>query len=357
MLNQQLFEPVVLSFTEGSMVEVLKERGVKTYVIRNAKPFNILLSKRIQRILRNENIQLVHSHGTKATSNALLPVRSLKLPHIYTVHGWSFHPGLSRWQHRLRVRLEQYLTDRVDRTICVSHAIEKEAKELFLLKNSAVIPCAVDLHKFAPERVEENGIKRAMGIPDGKTVVGYVVRMTLQKDPMTFYKAIRIAAKEEENLHFVWVGDGEFKEKIIGLATKEGLRDRITFEDFRQDVPAVLAMLDLYILPSLWEGLPIGLLEAMAMKKAVVVSDIGPNCELIDHGYNGLTMPVGDAEALADQILSLHRNPYMACLFGERARKLVQEKYTIEQMAASVGELYFDTLAKCQPESYDNELV
>ncbi|MBK9319460.1 MAG: glycosyltransferase [Bacteroidetes bacterium] len=90
-LNKDQFEPVVLSFTHGPMVDELRKLNIKTYVVETLKPFNITTYKAVKNIIRNEEIDILHAHGTRSLSNTIFPAKSMGIPIVYTVHGWSFH--------------------------------------------------------------------------------------------------------------------------------------------------------------------------------------------------------------------------------------------------------------------------
>src|SRR5690606_2104133 len=133
---------------------------------------------------------------------------------------------------------------------------------------------------------------------------GYIVRMTIQKDPLTLVKAIAMIP-DELDIKFLFVGDGDLKAAAIELATKLGVSHRIIFEGFRTDIPDILHGIDIYCLPSLWEGLPIGMLEAMAMANPVITTSVDGAKEVIQNGENGVLVPPQSPGSLAKALISL----------------------------------------------------
>jgi glycosyltransferase involved in cell wall biosynthesis len=338
-LDKSEFEPIVLSFTDGPMVERLTKMGIKTYVVNTLKPFNISTYNAVKKIMREEEIDILHAHGTRALSNTIFPAKSLDLPIIYTVHGWSFHQDQKFPVKNIRELSEKFLTDNVDLTISVSQSNQRDGIARFGMKRSRVVNYGVDLTRYNPDR-ELTDLRAELQIEPGKTVVGYLVRMTVQKDPFTLVKAVAEVAKTTRDVQFLFVGDGDLKEAAIALASDLGISDMIKFHPFRTDVPEVLNTFDIYTLPSLWEGLPIGMLEAMAMRKAIVATPVDGTKEAIQHEKNGLLVPCQDHVALAAAIIRFHENKEFRKVLGDAAQETVQRNFDLEMMVKNNENIY-----------------
>ena len=346
-LNKSEFEPVVLSFTHGPMVDELKKMNIKTYVVETLKPFNLTTYNAVKNILKTEDIDILHAHGTRALSNTIFPARSMGIPIAYTVHGWSFHQDQPFHIRRVRELSEKFLTDHVNVTISVSMSNQRDGIQRFNMKRSQVINYGIDLTRFQPDKTHSD-LRTELGIQPGKTVVGYLVRMTIQKDPFTLIKAIAEVSKVTRNIQFLFIGDGDLKEASIKLAAELGISDMVTFHPFRTDIPDVLNTFDIYTLPSLWEGLPIGLLEAMAMKKAVIATPVDGTKEAIREGVNGLLIPCKDHQGLAQAILRLHNNSELRKTLASEARKTVENYFDVNMMVRNNEALYRSLLPSLQ---------
>jgi glycosyltransferase involved in cell wall biosynthesis len=328
-MNRDEFEPVVLSFTEGPMVDRLRAEKIATYVIDTLKPFNLATFNNVQAIMRSENIDILHAHGTRALSNTLFPAKSLGLPIIYTVHGWSFHQDQMFPVKKIRELSEKFLTSNVDLTINVSNSNQKDGISRLNMKRSKVVNYGVDLMKYTPNRPLKD-ITTELGIVPGKTTVGFIARMTTQKDPFTMVRAIAYVKKLCKDMQFIFVGDGDLKEATVELARELDVMDMIRFHPFRQDIPEVLKAIDIYCLPSLWEGLPIGMLEAMAMRKTIVATPVDGTKEALKNDFNGILFPCQDHEQLALALLRLHFNPTLMEEFSERAFQTVRKTFDLK---------------------------
>lgn len=341
-LDKDRFVSVILSFTDGPMVDKLKADGFKTYVVHTEKPFNYKVWKDVKEILIAEKIDLIHAHGTRANSNTFYPAKQLKIPVVYTVHGWSFHPDQQPVVKLIRTLSERFLVKVASQTICVSESNLREGKSKFPMHDSKVIVNGINQVKFNPDQ-DYKDIRTAFGIVKDEILVSYIARITAQKEPLTFLNAIaKIPA--EVKVKFLIVGDGDLKAQMLELAEKLKLGSRVIFEDFRDDIPAILNGTDIFCLPSLWEGLPIALLEAMAMRKAIVATAIDGTRDLIADRQNGLLIPVSDPDELAKAILLLLSDEQLRKSLGQKAGALVKADFNIETMTRKVEATYLDVL-------------
>ena len=338
-IDKSVFDPIVLSFTHGPMVDRLKELNIKTYVVETLKPFNISTYNAVKQILKDEEIDILHAHGTRALSNTIFPARSLGLPIVYTVHGWSFHQDQKLPVRKIREYSEKFLTDHVDLTISVSNSNQRDGIQRFNMKRSKVVNYGIDLNRFNPDKPMRD-LRGELNIDPGKTVVGFLVRMTIQKDPFTLIRAVAEVAKVCRDIQFLFIGDGDLKEASIQLAKDAGVKDMIQFHAFRTDIPEVLNTFDIYTLPSLWEGLPIGMLEAMSMRKAIVATPVDGSKEAIIDGQNGLLVPCQDPKSLADAILRLHHDKKLRMDLGNKAYATIHEYFDLKMMVKNNEEVY-----------------
>lgn len=340
-LDKEKYESVVLSFTPGPMVDRIKAMGNKIYVIETEKPFDFTKWKQVKEILEKEKIDIIHAHGTRANSNTYNSGKKLGIPIAYTVHGWSFHPDQNFILRSLRIWGEKFLVNKADLTICVSDNNLKDARKEFEMKRATVVKYGINLKKYNP-KLEFLDVRSQLNIEKDTVLVGYIVRMTKQKDPITLVKAISLIPSEL-NIKFLFVGDGELKADAQKLAKELDIERRIIFMDFRQDVPNILNAIDIYCLPSLWEGLPIGMLEAMAMNKAVVVTAIDGAKEVIINEENGILVPVQNPQKLADALVLVANDAILRKKIGDNAGETILKNFSVAKMTRQI-ELQYDKL-------------
>ncbi|MDZ7845899.1 MAG: glycosyltransferase [Owenweeksia sp.] len=195
------------------------------------------------------------------------------------------------------------------------------------------------MEKFNPDA--EYDVRRSdLGVPADKVLVGMLARLTIQKDPLTFLRAVKYVTDRDDSAHFIIVGGGELEETCRAEAQKLGITNHITFEAFRTDVPAVLKLMDVYCLPSLWEGLPIGILEAMAMRKAIVATPVDGTKEVIKSGQTGILFEEYNHEEMGEAILQFIKNEQKRKTLGSNARQVIENSFGVKRMATEVGDLY-----------------
>jgi glycosyltransferase involved in cell wall biosynthesis len=323
--------------------------GVPTHIIPTEKPFDVGKWGAVKRLLVQESADIVHAHGTRACSNVLRPARSLNIPLVYTVHGWSFHPDQNPLVRRVRVLGEKYLTSKAAVNISVSASNKETGVQHIRDFRSEVISNGIDRKRFSSEGRSPAGvfgdIRAELGIPQDAVLVLFIARFTSHKQPLTLMRAFRACLTVLPDMRLLLVGDGDQKTEGLRLAKEWGLESRIGFLPFRNDVPDILAAADIFVLPSLWEGLPIGLLEAMAMGKAVIATDVDGTREVVQDGRNGLLIPAGDIPALTAALIGLGGNEAKRNKLRAAARETVREQYDAEQMTRKIERVYCDVLA------------
>jgi glycosyltransferase involved in cell wall biosynthesis len=150
-MDRDKYEPVVLSFTPGPMVDELNRRGIRTKVISTEKAFDFKVWKQVLDFIKEEKFQIIHAHGTRANSNVFWAAGKLNLPLVYTVHGWSFHQDQSFLVRYLRELSEKFLTRKAKINICVSKSNENDGIKLLKMKRSQVISMQLILKNSTPK--------------------------------------------------------------------------------------------------------------------------------------------------------------------------------------------------------------
>jgi glycosyltransferase involved in cell wall biosynthesis len=343
-LDRSQFEPVVLSFTEGPMVDRLRGMGIRTHVLHTEKPFDVTKWVEVKALIRSEGVDLVHAHGTRASSNTLWAARHLNIPLIYTIHGWSFHNDQHPLVRKLRIWGERWITTRSSVNIAVSASNRASGLEQIPGLKAVVINNGIDQQKFSPGRSFKN-IRAELGIPADVVLVLFIARFTAHKQPLTLIRAFREALRAMPGMRLLMVGDGDQREEGLQLVSELGLEAAVNFQAFRQDVPDILAAADIFVLPSLWEGLPIGLLEAMAMGKAVIATEVDGTKEVVQPGENGLLVEPGNVSALAAALVKLGGDPALRDMLRQRALDTIRRQFNAADMTREIERVYSRVIA------------
>jgi glycosyltransferase involved in cell wall biosynthesis len=289
---------------------------------------------RFVRELRAARPAVFHSHLTSAMGGkyGLVGAALARVPAIVATAQLYVHvpPG---WQLDLNHRIARTC---VDRYIAVSDEVAERLRERFRIPEAklVVIHNAVPVARFA---ITPNATLRAelMG-GVARPVVLTVARLDKQKG----HPYLLEAAVQLPDVVFVFAGDGPDRAALEARAATLGVSERVRFLGYRSDVAALLAACDLFVLPSLYEGLPLSVLEAMAAGKAVVASAIGGTDEAVVHGETGILVPPAEASSLADAIRTLLADPARSARLGVAGRERVRRLFSTDGMVARVAAVY-----------------
>ena len=339
-MDREHFEPVVLSFTDGPMVDRLRARGIEVHVLYTEKAFDIRIWKKVKNLIAGLDIDIVHAHGTRACSNLFWAARRLQLPMIYTCHAWSFHLDQHPLVKKMRIWSEDFLTSRMDVNICGCEANKNTGKELFRDFDAVVINNSIDAKRFNPYD-EYTDIRSELGVGKDELVIVSVARFTSQKQPLKLIRAFARVSSRVPGARLLMIGDGEEKDAAIRLIASLGIGDKVILQPFRTDIPDVLASSDIYVLPSLWEAFPIALLEAMSMGKAVIGTNVDGTPEIIRDRENGLLIEIDELEAnLETALLELSSDRELRERLQKNAIESIYNKYTVENLARKNENIY-----------------
>jgi glycosyltransferase involved in cell wall biosynthesis len=343
-LDKSIYDPVVLSFTDGPMISRLREMNIRTHIIKTKKPFDFSIWKKVTTLLLNEEIELIHSHGSRATSNVFKSAKSLKIPLIYTIHGWSFHDDQNPFSKKIRVMGERFLTSRAIVNIAVSDSNLQSGKKYLPKLEATVINNGIDLQKFNPSNNFKD-VRREIKVDPSAVLIIFIARFTSHKQPLSLIKAFAESLKINPTFQLLMVGDGDEKKEAVELVKKLKLESNLTFLPFRQDVADLLAAADIFVLPSLWEGLPIGLLEAMSMGKSIIATNVDGTREILKNGQNGLLIETNNLiKNLSDALSYLAKNAQSRKLLAANAIITVNENYNAAIMTRKIETVYADVL-------------
>lgn len=308
---------------------------------------DVLFLHELYSFCRQCRFDVVHTHmpkggvvGRTAASLAGTPLV------IHTIHGLIYNDFIPPWRARLYRSLERLSGRFCNVFISVNEGDRLRAIEAGIAKPGHIvtIPNGIDTRQFinttpAPLRAE-------LLIPEEAVLIGTTGRLAVQKGLEYLIRAVPLLVAAEPRAHVAFAGIGELEDDLRALVSELGVEEHCHFLGFRQDIPALLASFDLYAQPSLWEGLSISLLEAMAAGKPIVTTDIIGSREVIEDGVTGLLVPPTDVEALATALLSLMRNPTRAQELGRSAGQHVVKHFDANRMVEETLELYRHWLAR-----------
>lgn len=318
-------------------------------LVRNIHPVKDLAAFfRLLRIFKEERPVIVHTHTSKAGILGRWAARLAGVPLVvHTPHGHVFWGYFNRLTTAFYAMLEKITAAVTDKIIALTEQEKKDclARRIAPESKFEIIHSGVALGMFCDSAADPAGMRREMGIPADAFVAGTAGRLTQVKGHKYLLAAAQKVLASNPGMYFVFLGDGELAGELRAQAEASGIAGNVRFLGWRRDVPRVMSALDVFILPSLNEGMGKVLVEAMAMGKPIVASAVGGITDLVRQGENGLLAPPADADAIAKSIELLRGDPAMRKKMSERGRAMAPD-YGAAAMVRKIDALYADLLAR-----------
>ena len=343
-LPQSSYETAVACSPGGVFVDHLHDLGIPVIAAGAPDSGSLGAGFRLAREFRRFRPDIVHALGEGALSGRIA-ARLARAPVIVS-GGDPLGDDEKPSKHQTWNRVVEQATARfVDRFVVSNRAAVGELADRYRISPGrvAVIPGGVDIGRYDPSRPRTGAWRTQLGIPPGAIVVGGIGRLVPKKG---FRELIRaFASIDKRDVWLVIGGDGPGWEELQGLVEAFDLKGRVRFPGFVDAVPELLADLDIFVLPSLEESHPTVLLEAMAMARPVVASDIAAVSDAITDGIEGKLTLAGDVPVLAEAIGAFLSDATAARRCGRNARRKVEQEYTVERMVRRSAVLYEELLS------------
>ncbi|MGQ9558655.1 MAG: glycosyltransferase family 4 protein [Desulfurispora sp.] len=333
------------------LLEAVRPLGVKIYPLPLSPDIDpakdSVVISRLAALLRQEKIALLHAHGSRAGLPGRLAALLAGTPvRFFTAHNSLFYSGWPVWKLSAMVLAERLLAACSQQVIAVSENLRRELleKEKLPPHKVVVIPNGIEPGRFMYER---RGAAIAGERGEPRVVLGTVARLAPQKGLATLLRAFALLEGQlagAYDLRLVLVGDGPLLSELQTLAGQLGIAQRVVFTGMRRDIPELLHSFDIFVLPSLTEGLPLTVLEAMAAGLPVVASRVGGIPEAVQDGQTGFLVPPGQEVALAEKLGCLVQQPEWRCRMGAAGRQRVLAEFTVQSMVRKTERLYFNWL-------------
>src|SRR5579859_4999460 len=325
---------------EGELVPIFREAGIPVHLLKARSRLDPLALARLVRLLRRGHFDIVHSHLFRADIYAGLAVGRLGDRRPLLV---STRHNDDRFFLNPFVGLVHYgVSARQDLIIAISDHIAR-----FTVSRGVRHPERVRrvYHGFEPpltQALEREGqqIRRDLGIEPDAFLVGNVGRLAPQKGQRHLIAAMPLLLERVPRARAIIAGAGDLEEYLRDLAAEIGVAERVHVLGPRKDVPALMHAIDVFVMPSIWEGFGLVLLEAMAAGRPIVASRVATIPEVVVDGETGLLVPAGDPLALAEALARFADQPALASRLGEAGRERVRRQFSLEKMVGDTELLY-----------------
>lgn len=337
-LDRNRFDISVLCLrAKGLFATDVEALGIPVYLAEQKEHgADYFAFRKVARLLRELRIDVIHTHNTQpffdGTIGAVLAgVRTV----VHTDHARAFPDKLRYMVAEWAMSLYAY------RVVgCSEHTSQQLMRYEKISKRKIVtIPNGIDGSRFELT-IDRQAKRRELGIHEQGSVIGLAVRLSDQKGITFLLQAMpRILAKHPDTTLLI-AGDGDLRMDLERETQQLGIAARVKFCGPRKDIPELLKLLDLYVLPSKWEGLPMVILEAMAAGCPIVATDVGGNSTAVVDGVTGALVPPQDPGALADAIIRLLDSPDLQKSYAANGKNRFRERFSAETMARQYERLY-----------------
>jgi len=351
-LDRTRFEPMLIAGEGGILEEEAKRipllptaflpelvRGVNP--VKDAKALFRMVS-----LMGQWRPDIVHTHSSKAGILGRWAAHLSGVPAaVHTIHGFGFHPEQGRAKNRLFRGLEAATSKVTTHFLAVSQANLEAgiAFGLFPRGRVTLVRSGVDLSALK-NGVSAGNLRSSLGIPPGAPIAGMVGCLKPQKAPVDWVRVAERVSRRVPSAHFLLAGDGELRGEVEREVSALGLGGRFHLLGWRRDIPKILKNLSVFVLTSLWEGLPRVIPEAMAAGLPVVATRVDGTPEVVCEGETGYLVPPHDLDRMAERVAELLGDPQAARRMGAKARSRLQE-FDIEEMVGRQERIYEQLLA------------
>ncbi len=332
-------QPHLMCFRSASKPEPqidseAKNNGITSRTIVCKYKFDIKAIRDIRRFALDKGIQIIHSHGYKADVYGAIVSKFSHLPLVATLHGWTNEDKKVKFYETI----DKLILRMINHLVPVSSVINEELKGRGLNgRKVTVIPNAIDTEKFNPFREDAGPNDRLEA--KSELTIGTVGRLSPEKGHSCLLKVFKKVISSVPNLKLLIVGDGALRSSLEKEAKDLGIEKKVIFTGMQKDMVSMYRAMDIFVLPSFTEGLPLVLLEAMSMELPVVATGVGAIPQVI--GQNeGIQVPSKDMDALKEAIISLVNDSTARHAMGKAARRKVVSDFSLDQFTQKYMSVY-----------------
>lgn len=330
-VDMMLINLVDCDCPQSQVVSAAKQRGLFAIDFVTGGKFNPLAAVRLAKWIKKHQINIVHGHGFKSDVIGLLSARLSGCKVVTTPHGWS-----QEGNNKLRIyeSIDRWLFKYMDMVCPLSSDL---AKGLSNGNNIRLIRNGVDVEEVLASTPSDKTNRNCY-------LIGYVGQLIERKDLNTLFEAFKILCEDNKDIRLVVIGDGHLKDALKAKARQLLIENQVEFMGYRQDATSMLKVFDIFVLPSLMEGIPRCIMEAMAAGVPVIVSDIPGNRDLVVSGETGLLFSPGNSQDLAMKIKYARMHPDDVKGMAIRASDMIMSEYSSRKMALEYETIYYELM-------------
>lgn len=348
-LDRGEFEVSIACKGQGFLVDEVRKYGIDVIPVSMDNHISLKTFREVIRIFRQYDFDILHTHGGTAGFWGRIGAFAAGRPKIcvHTYHGMHYLSKNYSFPRRLRW-VDQILLCLTDKVICVCTSDYRKGLKAGIVneKKGVIIQNGFEIEKFQ-NFWQRKALRTQYGLDESDILFGNVGRLHVQKGQRYLLEAFQ-TVKSKQPYTCLWIiGEGELRGDLERLTKDAGIYNSVQFLGERTDVHELLSAIDVVVLPSLWEGQPISILEAGAAEKPVIATNIDGVADILVNEKNALLVPVKDSNALADAMMRMAKDAGLRTRLSASIKATVSNNFTAEKMAKRVGDLYRKTYLMC----------
>jgi glycosyltransferase involved in cell wall biosynthesis len=321
-LDKNIFRPVIAASSRGEFSRIVKKAGYDFCPIELTKIYRSKYLKELDSIVKDKSIDIIHSHGGVAGMYARFYNKNYdNIRVIHTIHGIHYIHSSNIFRKFFTKSVERFLVPYTDKFICVSESDLTTASEnkIIDVNKSVVIKNGIDTGRFAG-KVKNKFLLNKFKLSEDDFIIGNISRFDFQKNQRFVIKHTEEILNKYPHVKILLAGDGKYLDECKTLVQKTRNGNKFIFAGEIDNAEDYYSLIDIFIFPSLWEGLSISMIEAMASRKCILTSDIPANTEMIKDGLNGMTFNLKDENE-----------------FKQKLEKLIEDKNLRDTLSKKAG--------------------
>jgi glycosyltransferase involved in cell wall biosynthesis len=335
-LDRQRYSVLIISFEDGPVRTLYEKLGIKVYTISKKNNYDLGFVHSLRKILKDEAINIVNPHHFGPLLYTFVATRLMNIKLVYTEH--------SRWQLEQLTTLKKVLNLimlwRSAAVVAISKQTQNYYSQSLMLRESSVhlITNGIDIAIY--KKKKKCHLRQSLGIGDHEKVIGMVAHLRPEKNHKLLISAFSNLARIMNDVKLILVGADGMDGEIQKYAAQSDGSDKILFLGSRNDIPELLDIFDIFCLPSVYEGLPLTILEAMAAGVPVIGSDVLGINEVVVNNVNGLLFPSNDDQKLTETLLLLLKDSSLRYRLSSAGKSFVAQQYSLDNMIKKYDELF-----------------
>ncbi len=332
---QEYLDVKIICFIKDTFYYDGKKANINIEVFEQKKRYDMSIVSKLKEKINDDKYDIVHCHGARANFIGALLKDKVNIPFITTIHSdYKLDFKDNFYKRIIYTNINTIALKKFDYYIAISNNFKKmlidrgfDGEKIFTVYNG------IDMDNDILFMPKDEFLRKYNINSEGKTIVGIMGRLDLVKDHETFIRVANLVLQHRKDVLFLIAGTGNDEERLKTMVNELGIEEYVHFLGFIQDKYSFFNAIDINVLTSLSESFPYVILEGARLKKTVISTKVGGIGDLVDDGFNGYLVEVGDIEALAEYILLFLKNKDKIEIMGENLYKTVKEKFSSKKMA------------------------